>query len=137
MNTFERLLTVDAKKVDEMETKTIRSKRLAFVLGEKEPVEITIRALTPRELKDVETFLSDKNGKVITSRYVDVNFMICAMGIVDPPVSDPALKEHFGVTSAQAVCEKIFQTEAANIAVEITNHSGADLNVGAREEIKN
>ena len=135
MNTFERLLKADAAKANEMQTKVIRSHRLAFILGEEEPVEITIRALPTRDIQFVQEFLSDKNGKVIPGRYLDANFIICTKGIVEPDVTSPELISHFGVRDSKALVEKIFQAEAANIASEIMVLSGADEDV--RSEIKN
>ena len=135
MNTFERLLKADAAKADQMQTKVIRSNRLAFILGEDEPVDITIKALPTREIQFVQEFLSDKHGNVIPGRYLDANFIICTKGIVDPDVTSPDLISHFGVRDSKALVEKIFQVEAANIASEIMSLSGADENV--RDEIKN
>ena len=135
MNTFERLLKADTAKPDQMQKKVIKSKRLAFVIGEEEPVDITIRALNTREIQYVQDFLSDKNGKVIPQRYLDANFIICTKGIVNPDISNQQLISHFGVKDSKALVEKLFQAEAANIATEIMTLSGAGEDVNA--EIKN
>ena len=135
MNTFERLLKADAAKASEMQTKVIKSKRLAFILGEEEPVDMTIRALPTRDIQYVQEFLSDKNGNVIPGRYLDANFIICAKGIVDPDVNKQELISHFEAKDAKALVEKIFQAEAANIASEIMSLSGADQDI--KTEIKN
>ena len=135
MNTFERLLKADSAKPDQMQKKVIKSKRLAFVIGEEEPVDITIRALNTREIQYVQDFLSDKNGKVIPQRYLDANLIICTKGIVDPDISNQQLISHFGVKDSKALVEKLFQAEAANIATEIMTLSGAGEDVNA--EIKN
>ena len=135
MNTFERLLKADAAKASEMQTKVIKSKRLAFILGEEEPVDMTIRALPTRDIQYVQEFLSDKNGNVIPGRYLDANFIICAKGIVDPNINSQELISHFEAKDAKALVEKIFQAEAANIASEIMSLSGADQDI--KTEIKN
>ena len=135
MNTFERLLKADSAKPDQMQTKVIKSYRLAFILGENEPVEMTIRALPTRDIQYVQEFLSDKKGNVMPGRYIDANFIICTKGIVEPDVTSPDLISHFGVRDSKALVEKIFQAEAANIASEIMALSGADEDV--RSEIKN
>ena len=108
MNTFERLLKADSAKPDQMQKKAIKSKRLAFVIGEEEPVDITIRVLNTREIQYVQDFLSDKNGKVIPQRYLDANLMICTKGIVDPDISSQQLISHFGAKDSKALVEKLF-----------------------------
>ena len=135
MNTFEKLLKADAARLNEMETKVVKSRRLAFILGEKEPVDITIRALPTRDIQYVQEFLSDKKGNVIPGRYIDANFIICEKGIMEPDLHSPELLQHFGATNAKDLVEKIFQSESANIATEIMELSGADSDV--RAEVKN
>ena len=135
MNTFERLLKADVAKVNEMEKKVMPSRRLAFILGEKEPVDITIRALPTRDIQYVQEFLSDKDGNVIPGRYLDANFIICEKGIVEPDIHSRELIEHFGASDAKDLVEKLFQSEAANIATEVMALSGADSDV--RAEVKN
>lgn len=135
MNTLERLLKTDPEKLEERETKVIKSKRLAFLFGENEPVDVTIQALDIRELEFIEEFVTDKNGNANTKRYIDANFKICAKGIIDPPVNSEELMAHYGVKSSERVVEKIFQAEATNIATDIMALSGADKDMTS--EIKN
>ena len=135
MNVFEKLLKADAAKADELETKVIKSRRLAHILGEKDPVDITIRALPTRDVQYIQEYTTDKNGNEITGRYVDACFIACTMGIVEPDVSSEELISHFGAKDSKALVEKLFQMEGAAIAAEIMELSGGDINV--KDEIKN
>lgn len=135
MNLFDRLMKADAAKADEMETKKVTSKRLAHILGEKEPVSITIRALPSREVQHIQEYITDDKGRTITGRLLDASFMACAKGIVDPDVTNTDFIAHFGARDAKGVVEKVFQMEATDIGAKIMTLSGADTNNG--EEIKN
>ena len=135
MNVLEKLLKADAAKADETQTKVVMSNRLAQCLGEEGPLPVTIRALTAREVQDVNIFSSDEKGANVPSRNLDACLLACEKGIVEPDVRDKALADHYGVRGAGRVVEKIFQMEAVSIATEIMTLSGTDLDLGT--EIKN
>ena len=128
-------MKADKGILDQMETKVIQSQRLGFILGEDGPVDITIRALPTKDIQYIQDFLTDKKGNVIPGRYLTANFMICTMGIIDPDISSPEIINHFETRDSKELVEKIFQAEAANIAVEIMKLSGADKDFTA--DIKN
>ena len=135
MNTFDKLLKADKNKADELPTAVFKSKRLAFIVGEDEPVDVTYRALTTREIQYFNEYMTDNNGEVNQHRMIDGNVMICAKAIQDPNVNDQALVDHFEAKSVNDLCEKLFQMEAATIASKVMELSGAKDD--AEDEIKN
>ncbi len=136
MNTFEKLMKADAKKrVGQFETKTIKSKRLAFLMGEKEPVDITISAVDYDEIEYISEYITDKKGSPVPNKEFKTSLIACAKGIIDPPVSSDEFISYFGATDAKDAVKKVFQGEVAGIAGEIMKLSIPDA--GAKDEIKN
>ena len=134
MNTFEKLLKADKSDLSKRETAEIESKRLAFILGEKQPVKITIQALTIREIEFLEEFSTYADGNVRQDRAIDANVETCKMGIVDPDFKSKELISHFGAKDEGDVLEKVFQAELAKIAIEIMRLSNAG---DYQDEVKN
>ena len=135
MNTFDKLLQADKSRAEELQTAVFKSKRLAFILGESEPVDVTYRALTTREIQYFNEYMTNSKGEVNQHRVIDGNTMICAKAIQDPDINDQKLVEHFGAKSTNDLCEKLFQMEAATIAAKVMELSGATDD--AEDEIKN
>ena len=133
MNTFEKLLKLDAAKVNELPTNEIPSKRLAFLLDDEEAT-VKIHALSSRDIEYVNEFMTDSNGKINQRRLIDSNALICSMAIVEPNVNDPQLISHFGANDAKDLCEKLFQMEMASIASEVMELSGIST---SEDDIKN
>lgn len=136
MNLVEGLLKADQEKAKEYATRKFLSKRLAVVLGQDEPVEITIREVEIETIKNVQQFTTRRDGTMDSSKAFDANLILCAKGIVDPDLNNPELQKHFGASSAMDLAEILFRFEAAYIADAITklsNMSRADV----EEIIKN
>ena len=132
MNTFEKLLKLDAGKLNEKQTKEIPSKRLTFLF--EEDATVKIRALSSRDIEYVNEYMTDANGNINQRRLIDGNALICSMGIIEPPVQNEELITHFGAKDAKDLCEKLFEMEMATIAGQIMEISGASVDT---EEIKN
>ena len=133
MNEFEKLLKLDKGKLNEMPTKEIPSKRLAFLLGE-DSATIKIRALSSREIEYVTEFTTDANGDVNQRRLIDGNALVCSKAIIEPDVKSDELIQHFGASDSKDLCEKLFEMEMATIATEVMELSG----IGASEnDVKN
>ena len=77
MNTFEKLLKLDAGKLKEKQTKEIPSKRLTFLFGE--DATVTISALSSRDIEYVNEYMTDANGNINQRRLIDGNALICSM----------------------------------------------------------
>lgn len=133
MNLVEKLIRIDKDKAREKETKKIKSRKLTKLLGES--AEITIQELSGKKYNDIIGFCVDKNGNKDWSKINDMNLMFCVEGIVDPPLKDQSLIEHFGVKTPKDLAEILFDAESASIADEISNLSG--FTKDAEEEVKN
>ena len=133
MNAFEKLLKLDKGKLNEMPTKEIPSKRLAFLLGE-DSATIKIRALSSREIEYVTEFTTDAKGELNQRRVIDGNAWVCPKAIVEPDVRSDELIQHFGATDSKNLCEKLFEMEMATIASEVMELSGIGTN---EDDVKN
>lgn len=134
MNVVERLMKADAKKADEKITKVYKSKALARLLGEKEPVDITIQEVSQKRTCEIMDGIYDSKGNVNLPKTYEANCKLCIAGIIEPSMKDKDLQEHFGCKMAIDLVEKLFKDEANDIAHEIKNISDID---GDEDEIKN
>ena len=147
MNLVEQLLKADIKKADELETGVFKSRKLAKVLGVKptkdnpEPtVDVTIREVKSRRVNDIMSYQINKKGDLDYSKTYDAKLMMCVEGVVDPDLRDKALQEHFEVSDARSLCEKLFGFEINDLSDAISSLSGirADSEDESMEdEIKN
>lgn len=133
MNAFEKLLKLDKGKLNEMPTKEIPSKRLAFLLGE-DSATIKVRALSSREIEYVSEFTTDANGDVNQHRLIDGNALLCSKAIIEPDVRNDELIRHFDAVDSKDLCEKLFEMEMASIASEVMELSGI---TASENDIKN
>ena len=136
MNLVEGLLKADQAKAKEYATGTFKSKRLAKVLGQDEPVEITIREIDLGTIKNVREFATKRDGSFDAKKSIDSNFMLVVKGVVDPDLNNKELQDHFGASSAMELAEILFRFEANYIAdaiIKLSNMSMED----AEDIIKN
>lgn len=133
MSLLDKLIKVD-KTTLPMEEKKVKSERLKKWLGTDADVEITLRQIPARRLNDIIGITLDKNGRRDMSKNYDMNLMICVEGIVDPPVKERELMDHFGASTPKELCEKLFDTEANILAQEISELSSLKEK---EEDVKN
>ena len=133
MNLVEKLIRMDKSEFTKRETKKIKSKRLSKLLGE--DTEITIQAVGGKRATDIMAMCMDRNGNKDYSKTYDINIMYCVEGIIEPPMKDNTIIEHFGVKTPKDLASILFDTEVGQIATEIINLSG--LGTDTEEEIKN
>ena len=105
------------------------------MLGQNEPVEITIREIPSRRLNDIVAFQLDKKGNVDFAKTFETKLMVCLEGIVEPSMRNKDLQEHFGAKSGTDLAEKLFGSEVNEISDAISALSGLVGN--EEEEIKN
>lgn len=133
MNLVEKLIRIDKDKAREKETKKIKSSRMSRLLGEE--TEITIREISGRQYNDIIAMCVDKNGKKDWSKINDMNLLFCVEGVIEPPLKDASLMEHFGAKTPKELAEILFDAESATIADEISAFSGFTKNT--EDEVKN
>lgn len=136
MNIVDKLLKMDAKKAEELQTGTVKSKRLAKLLGEKE-AEIKIREIKSRRLNDIVSYQIDGKGNFDYAKSYDAKIMMCVEGITEPDLRNKDLQGHFGCKSAKELCEKLFGMEITMISDEISLLSGVETDTDTEEEVKN
>lgn len=135
MNLVERLVAVDKKEFEKIETKEIPSTRLSNLLGE--PANVKIQAVEGDMFAPLSASGLKRDGKVDYSRVFDTNAKIAATGIVEPDLKSEALLKHLGVATPAEAAKKIFKGEINNIAAEISKLSGFENEDSADSEIKN
>ena len=123
MNLVESLLKADASKAKEYDEGTFKSYRLAKILEQDDPVEIKIREVEVNTFKNIQQFMTKKDGSMDRNKLFDSNLMMCAEGIVDPNLKDENLQKQFGATNARELAEILFRLEAPEIADAISNLS--------------
>lgn len=139
MNLIEKLLSVDKEKTTEKETKKIKSKRLAKLVGE--DAEITITEISGRRYNELQAMMYDRKGNRDAKGAYNLNLMCCVHGIKDPCLTDKTLIQHFGASTPKDLAEILFGLESAKIAEEILRLSGLGENSedeeSVEEEVKN
>lgn len=135
MNLVERLLKVDKKEFDKIETKEIPSKQLSKLVGA--GAKVTIRAVDGDFFGGLSASGLDASGEVDYSKIFSTNAKIAATGIVDPNLKDEELLKHLGVATPADAAKKIFKGEINKISAEIAKLSGFDNEETTDREIKN
>lgn len=124
MNLVEQLLQADVKRTEEKETKTLKSKRLAKIIGTEEAVEIEISEIAPRRFSELCAKPYDKSGNFDSEKMFDAKALICAEGIVEPSMKDKKLQEYFGCRTPKDLVIKLFGNEITSIYLEIDKLCG-------------
>ena len=70
MNLVDKLIKMDAKKAEELQTGSVESKRLAKLLGV-DKVEVQIREIKSRRVNDIVAYQIDQKGKFDYSKSYD------------------------------------------------------------------
>lgn len=137
MNLVEKLLKADAGKADDCREKKLYSKRLAHILGQDEPAEITIRELSARRLNDFIAKQFDRKGNFEMEKSFDAKALTVGEGVTDPDLSDRQLQEHFGCANKKDLAIKLFGNEITSISDAIVDLSGYKSEMEMEKEIKN
>ncbi len=136
MNLVEGLLKADQAKAKEYATGTFKSKRLAKVLGQDEPVEIGIREIDLDTIKNVREYATRRDGSFDSSKSFESNYILVTKGVTDPDLNNDELQKHFGAHDAVELAEILFRFEANYIADAIIKLSNMTLE-DAEDIIKN
>lgn len=131
MNLIDKLLQADYNKIKEPKTAEYESERLKTLIGEG---KIKIREVTPRAKCKSRGMLMTDDGKIIPEMQYDANLRLCMDGIIDPPVRDEKLQEHFHASDAMNLVEILFKNEVDEIADEIDKLGTSKT---TKSEIKN
>lgn len=135
MNLVERLMAVDSKKISEIETKTIPSKQLSRLTGQKEM--ITIQAIDGDLFGSLSASGLDNDGEVDYGRAYSTNAKIVAAGVIEPNLKDDALVKHVGAATPADAAKALFKGEVNKIAAEISKLSGFESEEDTEEKVKN
>lgn len=136
MNLVEKLLKVDAKKASELQTATMKSKRLARIMEETDAV-ITIKEVPARRMNDIMATQYNKKGRFDISAAFDAKALCVAESVLDPNLRDPNLIQHFGCQTPKDLAIKLFGSEISEISDEIARLSGIAEEEDDEETIKN
>lgn len=122
--------------MEERATGTIKSKKLAKILGAEEPVAIQICEIGTRRLNDILAIQVDKKGNVDLSKSLDSKLLTCVEGIVEPSMKDKDLQKHFHCATPKDLALALFGFEVTAISDAICELSGV-TDEDNEEEIKN
>lgn len=137
MNLVDKLLNVDAGKVNEKKEKNIKSKRLGELMGLEEAVEITIREIPVKRFNDILAKQYNSKGTFDLSKSFDAKALACAEAVINPDLKSKELQEHFSCATSKDLAIKLFGAEINSISDEITKLSGYQDVEETDEEIKN
>lgn len=135
MNLVEKLMAVDKKEFEKIETKELASKALSKLLGEE--AKVKIQAVDGDLFGALSASGLDEEGEVDYGRAFSTNAKIAAAGIVEPNLKDDALLRHLGVATPADAAKKIFKGEINTIATKISEISGFKSDKETTKEIKN
>ena len=135
MNLVERLIAVDKKEFDKIETLEFPSKRLSALLGE--PAKVKIQVIEGDLFAPLSGCGMDKDGNIDYDKLFDTNAKIAAAGIIEPNLKEKALLEHLGVATPADAAKKIFKGEINKISLKIAKLSGFEDEETTDKEIKN
>ena len=135
MNLVEKLMAVDKKEFEKIETKELASKALSKLLGEE--AKVKIQAVDGDLFGALSASGLDEDGEVDYGRAFSTNAKIAAAGIVEPNLKDDALLRHLGVATPADAAKKIFKGEINKIATEISEISGFKSDEETTKQIKN
>ena len=135
MNLVERLVQADINKALELKRKTVKSSRLAQILGEDEPVDVEIKEIPQRKLNDIMAMQYSSSGKFQISQTFDAKLMSLVEGVVNPSLRDKDLQTHFHAETPKKLAEILFGSEVTKISDEILSISG--VSEDDEEEVKN
>ncbi|MFG6367781.1 MAG: hypothetical protein K1W16_05050 [Lachnospiraceae bacterium] len=135
MNLVEKLLAIDKKEFDKLETKELESRQLSKLLGE--DAKVVIQAVDGDLFGSLSATGLDKNGDVDYNIVFSANAKIVAAGIVEPNLKDAALLKHLGVATPADAAKRIFKGEINKISNEIAKLSGFSDEEITDKEVKN
>lgn len=135
MNICEKLLAADPKSIEELQTTTYKSTRIARALGKSGAVAITIQEIPAERLRTLQNTMYDAKGNIIRSKNDKFCALICTDAIIDPPVKDPELIKHFGCSTPLELVNKLFGMEVYTISDKVYELCG--ISDELEDEIKN
>lgn len=124
MSLLNALLENKAADLDKPQTKKIKSARLRNILKSEEDVYIEIKELPAKRLTELMNLQFDKKGNFDLNKNLQAKALIAIEGIVDPPLKEKSLQEHFGCESPKALAIKLFSLELTKIVDSICELSG-------------
>lgn len=135
MNLVEKLMAVDKKEFERIETKELKSKALSKLLGEDAAVKI--QAVDGDLFSALSASGLNEEGEVDYGRVFSANAKIVATGIIEPNLKDETLLKHLGVATPADAAKKVFKGEINRIANEISDLSGFKSEEKTDKEVKN
>lgn len=129
MNLVNELLKADKEKALGYKEGTFKSKRLAEVIGADEPVEIKIREIDMKTIKNIRDFATRRDGTTDPQKSLDSNMMVVVKGVTEPSLEDEKLQNHYGAANAMELAEILFRFEANFIAdaiIKLSNMTTED-----------
>ena len=135
MNLVEKLVKADCSKAYELKRGTFKSKRLAQLIGETEPIEITVREIPQRKLNELMAMQYSSKGNFQIERTFDAKLMSIVEGVVEPSMTDNDLLNHFNASSPKELAEVLFGSEVTAISDAIMELSG--VSEENEEDVKN
>lgn len=135
MNLVEKLVKSDCSKAYELKRGTFKSKRLAQLIGETDPVEVTVREIPQRKINELMAMQYSSKGNFQIERTFDAKLMSIVEGVIEPSMTDKELLSHFNASTPKELAEVLFGSEVTAISDAIMELSG--VSEEDEEDLKN
>ena len=134
MSIVDKLLKLDAGKLEEKPEKAIEIPRLSELIGE--PFMVRCTAITGDRYSELTSVAVSKSGKFEYEKAYKANVLVALESIVEPDLKNEELQKHFNCRTPKELLEKLLNggeiSKIADISTELSGF-GNDTD----EEIKN
>lgn len=137
MNIVEQLLAVDEAAVEKKATKTFKSKRLANIFGQSEPVDIIVEEVPYRRVSSIMASIVKGDGRIDYEKKTDAELRLILASVQNIDFKNDELKQKFHCATPKDLAEKILGAEIPDIAAVAGELSGWSDAKDEEEEIKN
>jgi len=128
MNLIDKLLASDEANTKKRAKKVLKSKRLYMQINGTSggTEDVTIQQVSPKKANDIQSMLIKANGELNLDKSMEAELHWLVAGVVDPPLNDTQLLEHFNCKTPKDLAAKLFREEISVIAKEIQKLSISD-----------
>lgn len=128
------LLSANPDDINTLKQMKFASHRMAKALGRDGTVDITLQELPGDKIREMQVNFADPNAKN-SPDFGRMLSLFCVDGIVDPPVKNQDLVEHFKCGTPLELVNKLFGAEVVEISGALLELSG--ISAENEEEVKN
>ena len=138
MNLIDKLLQAEASDTKKRNKRILKSKRLCRLINGTEGTEdITIQQVSPKKANELQAMLIKNNGELNLDKSMEAELRWLMEGVVNPPLNDSSLLEHFNCKTPKDLAAVLFREEISAIAKEIQKLSVTEELEVEEEQVEN